>query len=239
MNKRTADAVVLIPGYWLGGWAWEAVTGVLSTAGLEVAAVTLPGLESAETERRGIGLSDHIMAVANIVKHAGRPCVLVAHSGAGTVVSGVIDTMPERVSRVLYVDSGPSSDGTSARPDLEPGTVEIPLPSWEQLRQTGVSLEGLDSTMLERFRRNAVPHPAGPARDVLTLTNPDRYAVPATLICSSFPSAQVRQFAGSGHPMFAEITKYDDVTYVDLPTGHWPMWSLPADLTRAILGSIS
>ena len=34
------------------------------------------------------------------------------------------------------------------------------------------------------------------------------------------------QLAREGHPMMAEV--------VTLPTGHWPMWSRPADLATAI-----
>jgi hypothetical protein len=42
--------------------------------------------------------------------------------------------------------------------------------------------------------------------------------------------------AKEGHPFFAELP-YLDMTYVDLPTGHWPMWSRPAELA-AILAEV-
>jgi hypothetical protein len=34
--------------------------------------------------------------------------------------------------------------------------------------------------------------------------------------------------------MFAPIAALTDVSYVDLPTGHWPTWSRPDDLALAI-----
>lgn len=71
-------------------------------------------------------------------------------------------------------------------------------------------------------------------RQPVALSNPRRHAVPTTLVCCSLPSAQVREWAGAGHPMFAEVALLEDVTLVDLPTGHWPMWSRPADLAEAI-----
>jgi pimeloyl-ACP methyl ester carboxylesterase len=58
--------------------------------------------------------------------------------------------------------------------------------------------------------------------------------VPVTMISSSFPAEQVRQLAAEGHPYFAELPHLD-VTIVDLPTGHWPMWSRPADLATELL----
>ena len=35
-------------------------------------------------------------------------------------------------------------------------------------------------------------------------------------------------------PFLAALLDYDDVTYIDLPTGHWPMWSRPAQLAELI-----
>jgi hypothetical protein len=54
------------------------------------------------------------------------------------------------------------------------------------------------------------------------------------MISSSFPAEQVRQLAAAGHPYFAELPHLD-VTIVDLPTGHWPMGSRPADLAGELL----
>ena len=59
--------------------------------------------------------------------------------------------------------------------------------------------------------------------------------MPATLIACSIPTATVRQLAEGGHPMFAEVARLRDLSYVDLPTGHWPMFSRPQDLAEAIL----
>ena len=39
--------------------------------------------------------------------------------------------------------------------------------------------------------------------------------------------------AAANHPFFAELDGLD-VTYVELATGHWPMWSRPADLARVV-----
>ena len=202
-------------------------------AGHRVEAVTLPGLESPDAPRGGIGLADHVAAIVSLVTALEPGVILVGHSGAGVVIYGATDAVPERIRRAVYVDSGPLPDGVAVRPGLDPGIVEIPLPSWEELEAGGSSLEGLDGGMKDEFRRRAVPHPAGAAREPARLTNPARRQVPVTLITSSYRAGDVARLAASGHPFFAELNHLH-VDYIDLPTGHWPMWSRPTDLVAAL-----
>ncbi len=35
--------------------------------------------------------------------------------------------------------------------------------------------------------------------------------------------------------MFAEVAKLTDLAFIDLPTGHWPMFSRPTDLAAALI----
>ncbi len=223
--------VILIPGYWLGGWAWLAVAGQLRSAGLTVTSLTLPGLESAETSREGVQFADHVDAVIDALPEQG-PALVVAHSGAGAVVTAVLDQVPERVARVIYVESGPSADGSVPRPDLDRALVDLPLPSFQELEAQGASLEGLDQTALEQFREGAAPHPVGALTEPIELRNPRRNDVPATVVCCSIPSAVVAK--ATDQPMFAPLKDLTDVSYVDLPTGHWPMWSKPEELATMI-----
>ncbi|MNW64125.1 hypothetical protein D3C74_423800 [compost metagenome] len=66
------------------------------------------------------------------------------------------------------------------------------------------------------------------------MSDPARLDVPATVICTSLPSEVLRQMAHPGPPLHTELGELD-VTYVDLPTGHWPMFSRPADLAAEIV----
>ena len=43
--------IVLVPGFWLGAWAWDEVAAALRADGHQVAALTLPGLESAKDRK--------------------------------------------------------------------------------------------------------------------------------------------------------------------------------------------
>ncbi len=225
---------VLVPGFWLGGWAWDSVASSLRAAGHDVEAVTLPGLESLDTDRSAISLDDHIRAVVAVLR-SGRPAILVGHSGAGAVIYGATDRAPALVSRGVYVDSGPLPDGAAVGFPADSDADEIPLPTWPELAANGSSLDGLEDAQLTEFRSRAVPHPAGPARDPLRLTDPRRLEVPVTMITSSFPAEQIRTLMAEGHPYFVEAAKLEP-TIVDLPTGHWPMWSRADDLARALEG---
>jgi pimeloyl-ACP methyl ester carboxylesterase len=238
MTDTTAATFVLVPGFWLGAWAWDEVAQRLRAAGHRVEAITLPGLEDPGAPRAHLTLADHIGAVAGRVEALGAGVILAGHSGAGRLVYAVTDRMPDRIRRAVYVDTGPQPDGTVASHGLDPDATEIPLPSWAELEAAGSSLAGLGEDALTRFRERAVPQPAGPCREPLRLTNPAREQVPVSLVTSSFPSGEVTRLAAEGHPFFAELPRLK-VSYADLPTGHWPMWSRPVDLAAALAGTAS
>ncbi|HEY8717037.1 alpha/beta fold hydrolase [Pengzhenrongella sp.] len=228
--------IVLVPGSWLGAWAWDGVVGPLRAAGMKPHAVTLPGLEHADTNRAGITREDHVRAVRDVVEGLPPGIVLVGHSGGGALVHAVVDQVPDRVRRAIYVDSGPLADGAVLAPDLPADATEQPLPSWEDLDAAGSSLDGLDAEARAAFRARAVPQPAGVARGPVRLSDPRRFGVPVTEICTSLPSAVLRTMISPDSPLHTELDELD-VTYVDLPTGHWPMFSRPADLAAEIVAA--
>ena len=59
--------IVLVPGFWLGAWAWDEVAAALRAEGHEVTALTLPGLESADADRSSITMSDHVDVITEAV----------------------------------------------------------------------------------------------------------------------------------------------------------------------------
>lgn len=226
---------VLVPGHWLGGWAWDAVAADLRAAGHQVTAVTLPGLAPDAPDRAQVGWADQVTALAAAVDAAGPDPVLVAHSGGGSIASGVLDRAPGSVRRVIWVDSGPTSDGSVADPELPAEVTEIPLPDFDDLAAGGASLAGLSESDLTEFRSRAVPQPAQVMRDVVKLHDERRRDVPATLVACSIPVATVQELAAVGHPMFAEVAQCTDLGYAELATGHWPMFSRPRELAEVIM----
>ncbi|GAA1158156.1 alpha/beta fold hydrolase [Nesterenkonia sandarakina] len=234
--------IILIAGHWLGAWAWDEVLEHLNTSQLHALAITLPGLESEDPQRTAATLDDQAAAIQDVMTQAGasrdRPAVIVAHSGANAPVSLVLDRNPDLTQKVVWVDSGPVAPGSSFAPDLPESVTELPLPPFDALAEQA-SLEGLSAEVLERFRARAVPEPAPVLRESVALSNEARGRIPTTLVCCSLPGAQVLELARTGHPMFAEVTTLEDLDVVDLPTGHWPMWSRPRDLAEVIARAAS
>jgi len=237
MNTSTPalPSIVLVPGHWLGAWAWDLVADDLRARGHRVTAVTLPGLDPADPNRASATLEDQVDALRAVVQKAadGSPAVLVAHSGAGFPVSVLLDRDPAGVARVVYVDSGPSGDGAAFDASVPPEIEDVPLPPFEQLAEQA-SFEGVSEDDLQQFRDRAVPEPGPVVREQIRLHNPARHDVPSTIVACSIPSAVMMQMARAGHPMMAEVANLRDLELVDLPTGHWPMWSRPSDLAAAI-----
>jgi len=197
-----------------------------------VTALTLPGLDSVDTDRSAISLSDHVDAICEAVKAAGRPVVLAVHSGTGFSGYVASDRVPEQIAAMVYVDSAPG------KPPLDPGfdAVEKPL-DWEELAAEE-NLDGLSEEQLETFRRRAVPVPGGVIRDAIALTNDARRDLPTTMICTGFTSEMYKDAVKDGSAWLAGVPELRDVTWVDLPTSHWPMWSRPQELA-VIIGDVA
>ena len=225
--------IVLVPGFWLGAWAWDEVAGLLRADGHDVTAVTLPGLESLDTDRSQITLNDHIEAICDAVRAAGRPVVLAVHSGAGAPGYGASDRIHELIAAMVYLDTGPAVGPLDADFD----GVEKPLPSPEELAAEE-NLDGLTGEHLETFRRRAVPQPGAALREAAELTNDARLDVPTVAICTAFSSEEYKKYVEKGYPFLAGFTELRNVTWIDLPTSHWPMWSRPRELA-AILGDVA
>lgn len=227
----TAAPIILVPGFWLGAWAWAEVAETLRADGHEVTALTLPGLESADADRSSVTFADHVDAICAAVADAGRPVVLAVHSGAGGPGYAASDRMPEQIAAMVYVDSGAATGAL----DPEFTGSEKPMPSLEELAAEE-NLDGLTDEQLQTFRQRAVPQPGAALREAPVLSNDARLDVPTTVVCTAFPSEQYRDAVKEGYAFLAGLADLRDVTYVDLPTSHWPMWSRPKELADILAG---
>jgi pimeloyl-ACP methyl ester carboxylesterase len=225
--------IILVPGFWLGAWAWDEVASVLRADGHDVMPLTLPGLESVEADRSTVTLKDHVDAICDAVTALGRPAVLAVHSGAGAPGYAVSDRIPERLAAMVYVDTGPATGALN--PDFE--GVELPLPSPDELAAEE-NLDGLSAEQLATFRQRAVPEPGAAVREAMPLTNEARLDVPTTAICTGFSSEQYREALKEGYAFLGGFAELRNITWVDLPTSHWPMWSRPRELA-AIIGEVA
>jgi pimeloyl-ACP methyl ester carboxylesterase len=226
--------IILVPGFWLGAWAWDEVAERLRADGHDVTAVTLPGLEGPDTDRSRITLTDHVNAIVDAVRAADAPVVLAVHSATGFSGYAASDRVPDRIAAMVYVDTAP---GVSPQ-DPEFDGVEKPM-VWEEI-EAEENLDGLSEAQKETFRERAVPVPGGVLRETVALSNDARRDIPSTMVCTGFTAEQYRSYAAE-HPdwsFLAGLPELRNVTWVDLPTSHWPMWSRPTELAT-IIGDVA
>ena len=225
--------IVLVPGFWLGAWAWDEVAAMLRAEGHTVTAITLPGLESANADRSKVTLDDHIDAIVIAVMAAGGRVGLAVHSATAFSGYAASDRIPERIAAMVYVDTAPGKGAL----DPKFAAVEKPMPSREALPKQE-NLDGLSAEQLETFFRRAVPEPGGLLREGAELKNDARRDIPSTIICTGATSQQMKEWANEGYEWLAGLAELRNVTYIDLPTSHWPMWSRPKDLAK-IIGDVA
>ena len=242
-------AYVLVGGGWLGGWCWQRVAPRLREEGHDAYPVTLTGLgERVHLASAQVDLQTHITDVVNVIEFEDlHDVVLLGHSYAGIVVTGVADRVPDRISKLVYLDTGPLPGGTAlietfpteARRHIERQVEELgdgwrfPMPPQEELATFG-SLQGLDDAQLELLRSRAVDQPFGTFTQPLQLENPARKALAKVGIVCSFSLEEVQAIIASGNPVFREMAS-PNWRFVELPTGHYPMFSRADDLAAVLL----
>ncbi len=104
---------VLVPGACCGGWTWKKLAPLLRTAGHDVYTPTLTGLgERLHLTHPGIDRTVHVTDVVNVIAFDDlQDVVLVGWSYGGLVITEVADRVPERVSRLIYLDATVLADG--------------------------------------------------------------------------------------------------------------------------------
>lgn len=232
--------VVLVPGFWLGAWAWDEVANLLRDKGFDVAALTLPGLEEGldKLDRRDrgdvqdVGPGEHADAIVAALDRGAERRILVVHSGAAVPGTIVIDRHPELLDHIVYADTAPVADGFTMKANLEEPTFLLET-VWDEEFEGG-SMRDLTDQQLATFKERAVPQPARTLTEPVRLTNPARADVPATMVCTAATAEEYQGFAADGANFLTGLADYPDLRYVDLPTGHWPMWSRPVELSAII-----
>jgi pimeloyl-ACP methyl ester carboxylesterase len=223
--------ILLIAGLWLEASAWDAVVPALRSRGHRVTPVSLPG-QGAPPENAT--LEDQHRAVLNALDAAEDAAMLVAHSAASTLAWMACDARPAGVARVVMVGGFPSGDGAEYAPMFEIVDGAMPFPGWP-------AFEGADAADLDPSRRRAiaaaaVPVPEGVARGRVRLADERRYGVPVTLVCPEYSADDARGWIESGQ--VPELSRARSVDYVEIDSGHWPMFTRPTELA-ALLHAIS
>lgn len=225
--------IVLVPGLWLNASTWDKVAPHLEAAGHRVTALTLPGMESKDADRRGITLADHVAAVVEAIDRADGPVLLVGHSAGAGIAHMALDARPDRVARVVQIGGFPSADGEPLLSGLPAENGEVPMPDWAKMGEEA-NIVDFEPDQLAAFYDAAIPVPEAVVTTPVTLKDPRRHEVSITHICPEYTSADIRGWLESGDGP-SELAASREVEYVDLPGGHWPQLTQPEALARLIL----
>nr|WP_269128858.1 alpha/beta fold hydrolase [Nonomuraea sp. K271] len=225
----------MVHGAWHGGWAWQRVAPLLRAAGHDVHTPTLTGLsDRAHVLHPQVGLATHVQDVVALIEaYDARDVVLVGHSYAGQVVSGVADRVGERLARRVHLDAFVGEDGEAAI-DLLPATVaghyreSVAGPGFGWLIPVrSLSVLGVtEQADLDWLTPRLTPHPW------LTYTEPLRLSgkgeqVPAAFVeCTDWMrvfTPQAERAAARGWPVH------------EIATGHEAMVTAPGELAELLL----
>lgn len=232
MNASTAASphsatVVLIAGMWLDATAWKDVVPELETLGHRPVAVTLPGQGDGNTTAT---YTDQVAAVVDAVDAADGPTLVVGHSAACALAWVAADARPEKVARVVLIGGMPNADGEPYFGAFEPVDGVVAFPGWEPFE--GPDSDDLSAELKAAVAHGAVAVPGTVTQATVHLGDDRRYTVPVTMICPEFTPADAQQWVEAGD--IPELAKATRVDYVDIDSGHWPMYTQPVELARLL-----
>lgn len=228
---------VLVAGAWHGGWCWQRVTPRLQGEGHEVHTPTLTGLsDRAHVLSPAVGLDTHIEDIVRYLEaYDLKDVILVGHSYAGQVITGVADRVPTRVLRRVHLDAF-IGDG---RPAIELQPENVAHHYVESVEQSGFGwlipprpLQKLGVTEaedLEWLAPRLTPHPWKTYTDPLHLTGAHLTVTGVFVECVSW----MRVFRS-----FHEQAQAAGWETYELETGHEAMVTAPEALAST-LGKIA
>jgi pimeloyl-ACP methyl ester carboxylesterase len=215
--------ILLIAGLWLDGSAWNAVVPPLRALGHQAVPVWLPGQGAPPSQAT---LADQRAAVLAAIDAAGGRVLVAGHSAACTLAWMAADARPGKVARVALIGGFPSSDGDAYASFFELEDGVMPFPGWEPF--DGPDSADLDEQQRQAIAAAAIPVPGAVAKGIVHFSDERRFGVPVTLICPEFSPAQAREWIGQGE--VPELSRARHVDYADIDSGHWPMFTRPAEL---------
>lgn len=235
-RSLTGMDVILIPGLWLDASSWDDVVPTLRAAGLTPRALTMPGVGAAASSSAEIGIADWVDAVVAEIDATDGRVVVVGHSGGGNVAWGAADSRPEKVARVVLVDTAvPYDGGIISEFDTIDGVV--PFPGWDFFDADDVA--DLDEATRARTAPSTLSVPARVPTDPIALRDERRYAVPVTVLSGSLDEADFRAFVTQWGRYADEFEAIENTEIIRLGTGHWPQFSQPEHLGTQIVAAVT
>ena len=237
---------VLVHGAWHGAWCWQRVIRHLAQAGHRCHAVTLTGVgDRAHLLRPDISLETHIADVCGLIEAEElQDVVLVVHSYAGMIGTGVADRMADRLAHLVFVDAvipepGEAWGSTHAPDTRATRVAAVNADPMRSLAPPDASLFGLSGVDRDWVNRRQTPHPGGLYSDVLNFSAATVAAIPRTFVSCEVPRLATidtaRERAKSAQTWGG--LWFPRSRFVRMDTGHDPMVSAPEELARHLMNS--
>jgi len=228
VNAQTAKPVyVIVHGAWGGGWAFKKVDSLMGEKGCIVYRPTLTGQgEKVHLATTSVGLDTHINDVVNTILFEDlHDIILIGHSYGGMVVTGVADSLPARIRKLIYLDAMVPENGESvlsiqgARADRLKQMVSdgFVIPPWV----TAGKLAPKD-----------VPHPYKTLTDSIVLKNKLREKISTSYILTVAKGIEAKD---DDFAMHAERAKKKAWPVLQMEADHNPQWSAPEALVEMFL----
>lgn len=223
---------VLVHGALHGGWCWRRVARALREAKADVFTPTLTGLgERSHLSGPRISLTTHINDVINcIVTEELERVVLVGHSYAGMVITGVAQRLSKRISHLVYLDALVPRDGESALDAM--GGVRLDPSLKMFVSKPGTDFGITDPTDLAWVQRRVRPQSAATLREKIAIGGDLPAVRRAYIACTADKGT------GSAAEVFRRIARERmDASwrYEEIATAHDAMITAPQELARLLL----
>jgi len=231
---------VLVHGAWHGAWCWKRVLAPLWQAGHRVFAVTLTGVgERAHQLSPDITLATHVADVCAVIEAEElRDAVLVGHSYAGMVITGVADRLADAacLRHLVYLDAVVPLPGESWASQHDRATQASRR---QAIAERGVipppdpAIFGLSGADNAWVARRMTAQPGGVYDAALHFDEQRATRWPRTFIDCNSPAL------GTIAVMRQRVRTQSNWNVVEVPTGHDAMISAPQLLTNALLAIVT
>ncbi len=236
--------IVLVHGSWHTGELWTPVAEALRSGGHDVHTPTVAG--HGRSADKGV---NHAVCTASIVDYIAQreltDIVLLGHSYGGTIISKVVEAVPERVRRLIYWNAFVLQDGESLTDNVPPqfrelfaqlartaddGAVMLPFPIWRE-----VFINDGDLGLAQRTYELLTSEPYQPLIDKLDLKKFQTLQTPRSYINCTEDIALPPGPEWGWHPrMSSRLGLY---RLVQLSGSHEVMFTAPQRLAEAIVAA--